>query len=113
MLLEQKIYKIKIERLDGKIYLVLCGNYQQFNDFCRQILLDFEKGDMKYNACDFVYYRDSLCVYGYVFDDLVGYGTYFSRDDIEWGVILPRVKRKWVSDENQPLTNNHLSIIVG
>ena len=77
-----------------KTYLVICGNWQEFKVFCKSKMDDYTfKDDMEYEGCEFVYYSNPSCIYGYRFDGVLTYGTYNNRNDIDWLDIECRMIR--------------------
>ena len=69
------------------VYLVICGNYREFNEFCNQKIDDFKNGETFFEGDEFVYYSHTDSIRGLRFDGVIYFGTYFSREDIDYDYI--------------------------
>lgn len=89
--------------LDGtrpitKSYIVVCGKYAEFEDFCKFRVEDYyDKKVTRFEGCEFTYCSTTDSARGRKFDDIIQYGTYYTRDDLDVQVILRSVKRKYSS----------------
>lgn len=84
------------QKIQHKNILVIAGNHQEFNDFCRFRLIDFEKGikdeQFPYNS-EFIYYSSSDSIRGILIDEVLNYGTFYIRDDVDYDDILSSSRR--------------------
>lgn len=71
----------------GKTYIVVCGNKREFDIFCNIQLEEFEKGEEFFEGCEFIYYSHPESVLGLCVDEIIQYGTWKSRDDIDYETL--------------------------
>lgn len=88
---------MKINKPQIKSYLVLCGNKAEFDYFCNQKRLEYEDGNKQYENCEFHYYSGSLYIRGRVFDEIIKYGTYYKRDDLDYA--YPSIRRDYLESK--------------
>ena len=88
------------EKLPRKRFLLVCGKYREFEDFCKFRLQDYlEKDITEFEGCEFVYYSHEDAIRGLRFDDIIHYGTYYMRRDINVPRILSYIKKRYSSWE--------------
>lgn len=77
-----------IEKKIGKKYIVLCGNYQEFNTFCAIQMKNYEEGETFFEGDEFIYYSSPDFIRGIRIDGgVIGYGTYKDRKDIDYDYL--------------------------
>lgn len=84
-----------IEKPKRRKILVIAGNYREFNEFCRFRLDDFEKGNEEFSGAEFIYYTREDSIRGMIFDEIIDYGTYYKRKDIDHDGIISRMRPKF------------------
>jgi len=84
-----------IEKSKRRRILVIAGNYREFNDFCKFRLDDFEKGNEEFSGAEFIYYTREDAIRGMIFDEIIDYGTYYKRNDIDINHIFPSMRPKF------------------
>jgi hypothetical protein len=76
------------EKKVGKKWIVVCGNYQEFNVFCDIEMKEYEGGEDYFEGDEFIYYSHPDSVRGLRAYGIIAYGNYKNRDDIDY----PRLK---------------------
>ena len=79
----------------GKKYIVLCGNYQEFNVFCDIQMKNYEDGETFFEGDEFFYYSSPDSIRGIRVDGgIIEYGTFMDRKDIDYDYLRMLVNRK-------------------
>ncbi len=79
----------------GKKYIVVCGNYQEFNVFCDIQLKNYEDGETFFEGDEFFYYSSLDSIRGISVDGgVIEYGTFVDRKDIDYEYLRMLVNRK-------------------
>lgn len=82
------------EKKIGKKYVVLCGNYQEFNIFCDIQMKNYEDGEKFFEGDEFIYYSSSDSIRGIRLDGgVIEYGTFRNRKDIDYEYLRMLVNR--------------------
>jgi hypothetical protein len=82
------------ERPRKRIFAVLCGNYQEFNDFCKNKIWEYESRFNHFEGCEFVYYSSGDSIRGLRFDGIIKHGTYYKRKDIDFTLLNASLIRR-------------------
>lgn len=80
--LDENIFPIG--KVPSRDVLVVCGNIREFDIFCSEKLLQYEKdGYTRYEGVQFVYPVNMDSIRGYRFSEIILYGTYYKREDLD------------------------------
>lgn len=75
------------KKINHKRILVIAGTYQQFKDFCDERMRDFDELG-KYEGEEYIYYSNEDSVRGCRVDDIIKYGTWYNRKDVDLDRIV-------------------------
>lgn len=83
------------EKKAGRTWIVVCGNYREFNDFCKIKLQEYENGETYFEGDEFIYYSSPLFFRGLRAYGIISHGTYRERRDIDYTVLRACVNYKY------------------
>ena len=93
--MDETIDQLK-NKINSKKILVVTGNYEQFKLFCNEKLMDYEENNnLEFEGVEFFYYSGES-VKGCRFDDVIKFGTWYERKEIDWNKdIYPSMKMEY------------------
>jgi hypothetical protein len=74
-------------KLPGRKWIVICGNYQEFNVFCDIQLKNYKDGSNYFEGDEFIYYSSPESILGLRDFHIIGYGTYKNRNDVDYDYL--------------------------
>lgn len=70
-----------------KRWIVICGNYQEFNIFCDLKMREYNEGETYFEGDEFIYYSSPDSIRGLRAYGIITYGTHKNREDIDYNLL--------------------------